>query len=887
MGHVFSSAAAQMPVARPGRPGATWLVAALGVPLLCAGSIGAAGVVSADRVPSVVVDAHFPGGNIIVERVDGGTVYLRPDLRDTEGWWFYWSFRVQGAQGRTLTFQFTGGNPIGVRGPAVSTDGGRTWSWLGAEAVREASFKYAFPAEAREVQFCFAIPYQEQNLRDFLSQYRDNPHVAVQELCQTKKGRSVERLHVGRLDGDARYKVLLTARHHACESMANYVMEGMLEAALADNEDGYWFRRNVEIMAVPFMDKDGMVDGDQGKNRRPRDHNRDYSGPSVHASVAALRTFVPNWSNGKLKAAFDLHCPYIRGPYNEVIYIVGSEDERMWREQTEFGRLLETVQSGPLVYRASDNLPFGKAWNTGGNVGENKSFGQWASGLEGIRLEASFEIPYASAGGQAVTPDSARLFGHSLAKVIRGYLERIDSEQDQQGARSQPLPVAGVFPKLTVMAKGLGSNSEAGIRALIPWADRLWAVGYVAHINGQGLGLYEINDDMTMRRHPASVTGTFANRMPHWPSGQAFIGPYAIDADGNVRVIEALKRVRLAATCEHLTDPANKVYFLGMEGQFWEVDVRTLQARQLFDLVKELEITNAREHFKSAYTAQGRVVVANNTYDEKEFLGQRDAGRLAEWDGKKWTIIERNPFVEVQGCAGDSSYGGNTLYATGWTRSSVVLRALIRGEWKRYLLPEASHTWDHAWNTEWMRIRHAVTERLLMDAHGMFYELPAFSYGGHIWGIRPICSHLRVVPDFCYWRGLFVMASDQIDHDQGQPQSGLWFGNLDDLWRMGKPAGWGGPWWNTPVKAGEVSDPFLMTGFDKKGVHITHDASEPTTFVLEIDFLGDGSWQPYESFVIDAEQNYVHHEFPDAFSAHWVRARVDRDCRATVYFIYN
>jgi hypothetical protein len=41
---------------------------------------------------------------------------------------------------------------------------------------------------------------------------------------------------------------------------------------------------------------------------------------------------------------------------------------------------------------------------------------------------------------------------------------------------------------------------------------------------------------MTMRRHPASVTGTFANRLPHWPSGQAFIGPYAIDADGAVRV---------------------------------------------------------------------------------------------------------------------------------------------------------------------------------------------------------------------------------------------------------------------------------------------------------------------------------------------------------------
>jgi hypothetical protein len=211
----------------------------------------------------------------------------------------------------------------------------------------------------------------------------------------------------------------------------------------------------------------------------------------------------------------------------------------------------------------------------------------------------------------------------------------------------------------------------------------------------------------------------------------------------------------------------------------------------------------------------------------------------------------------------------------------------VKGSWRRYLLPKASQTWDHAWNTEWMRIRHAHTERLLMDAHGMFYELPPFAYGGHIWGIRPIATHLRVVPDFCHWRGLFVMASDQIDHDQGQPQSGLWFGNIDDLWRMGKPSGWGGPWWNSAVGAGDVSDPFLMTGFDKKVLHLAHDAEHEVRFDVEVDFLGDGQWRRYESFPIRADQPYVYHTFPDGYSAHWVRLRVNRACNATAHFMYN
>jgi len=449
------------------------------------------------------------------------------------------------------------------------------------------------------------------------------------------------------------------------------------------------------------------------------------------------------------------------------------------------------------------------------------------------------------------------------------------------------IQIKGVFPSLTVMAKGLGSNSEAGIGALIPWAERLWAVGYVAHIQGQGLGLYEIKPDMTMRRHPASVTGTFANRTVHWPSGQAFIGPYAIDADGNVRTIEALKGYRLTATIDHLSDPQNKVYFLGMEGHFWEVDVHNLETKQLFNLAKELEIKDAKEHFKSAYTGQGRVVVANNTYDEKEFLGERQAGRLAEWDGKNWAIVERNPFVEVHGNAGGASHGGQVIYATGWTKSAVVLRVLVDGKWSRYLLPKASQCWDHAWNTEWMRIRHAMTERLLMDAHGMFYELPILAYGGKVWGIRPICSHLRVVPDFCHWQGMFVMASDQIDHDQGQPQSGLWFGNIDELWQMGKPAGWGGPWWDTPVRAGEPSDPFLMTGFDKKVLHLAHSSNESVKFKIEVDFLGNGTWKEYGTFEVYPEAGYLHHEFPDGFAAHWVRVTANKDCTATAYFMYN
>ena len=109
----------------------------------------AVGIEPAAPLPRV--DCDFPGGNIIMDAIDGDTIRLHQDLRDTRGDWFYWYFRVRGAAGRTLSFQFPRGNVIGVRGPAVSLDEGESWTWLGTAAVNDTSFRYAFAPDADEV----------------------------------------------------------------------------------------------------------------------------------------------------------------------------------------------------------------------------------------------------------------------------------------------------------------------------------------------------------------------------------------------------------------------------------------------------------------------------------------------------------------------------------------------------------------------------------------------------------------------------------------------------------------------------------------------------------------------------------------------------------------
>lgn len=376
----------------------------------------------------VLVDGNFPGGNIFVETLklesgnDNDSISVLQEPRDSLDNWFYWCFRAREASKGKITFQFRG-NIVGVRGPAVSLDKGETWKWLGAESSTQNSFTYCFDGSGDEVRFCFTIPYLESNLKSFLQRHERSSHMELASLCTTGKMRNTELIRLGCIGSEPKFRTIITCRHHCCESIASYSLEGIMEAVLSESESGKWLRENVEFMVVPFIDKDGVEDGDQGKSRYPHDHNRDYSGDSIYPSVKKLRDIVPSWSQGKLKLALDLHCPHIRGSLSERLYMVGAENPKIWDEQCRFGRILENCQTGKLGYRAIDNLPFGADWNISKNYSNGKCFSDWAGEIPGVKLSTSFEIPYANCLGQEINVSSAREFGEDLARTLYFYMK--------------------------------------------------------------------------------------------------------------------------------------------------------------------------------------------------------------------------------------------------------------------------------------------------------------------------------------------------------------------------------------------------------------------------------------------------------------------------------
>ena len=358
------------------------------------------------------IDADFPGGNILIRAIDGDVIRLQQDLRDTEGFWFYWCFRVRGAAGRELTFRFPDHNLFSIRGPAVSTDRGATWQWTNIDTTEDLTFRWRFDDDG-EVRFSMGQPYVREHLDRYLA---GRPAIRREALCETPAGRRAELLRVGCDDGPAEFRLLLTCRHHCCEMMASYVLEGLLDAVIADDDLGRWFRERVAVTAVPFVDVDGVEQGDQGKSRRPHDHNRDYI-EGLYAETRAIRELVEPWTDKPL-VCLDLHCPYIRDtPWNDRPYFVGPIEPVLAERLRALARAVGEVRTGPISFSEEHFLAHGQGWNTFDVTPD--SFGRWSRTLGQTVLSGTLEMPYADAVGVAVTPETARAFGRDLAAGLQ------------------------------------------------------------------------------------------------------------------------------------------------------------------------------------------------------------------------------------------------------------------------------------------------------------------------------------------------------------------------------------------------------------------------------------------------------------------------------------
>lgn len=479
---------------------------------------------------------------------------------------------------------------------------------------------------------------------------------------------------------------------------------------------------------------------------------------------------------------------------------------------------------------------------------------------------------------------------------------------------SEPVRISGIYPHLAMF----NNEGECGTGAVVPWANRLWVITYGPHLPfGSSDKLYEITPDLQQIIRPESIGGTPANRLIHRESKQLAIGPYLIDSEGKVRTISWKQMPgRLTGVARHLTNAADKLYYATMEEGLYEVDVNTLEVKGLIKDGNGVKAGTTDEkspatiasqlpgyHGKGLYSSQGRLVYANN--GERSDAALKDptipSGALAEWkpaavgSASDWQLVRRNQFTEVTGPGG--IFGNPTdrepIWSIGWDAKSLILMLLDGEKWQAFRLPKASHSYDgaHGWNTEWPRIRDIGEDNLLMTMHGTFWAFPKEFSAQKTTGIRPRSNYLKVIGDFCRWNDRIVFGCDDTAKSEflnkrklkgeiagpGQSQSNLWFVEPGEIDELGPVIGRGAIWHHEAVKANVASDPFLIGGYEHRGLWLEHDAKDAVSFSVETD-TGDG-WAVYKSVEVPPQGVWItlpgeRHE--------WLRLRAQKDVeRAT------
>jgi len=239
------------------------------------------------------VSSQFDGGNIeIVDITRPDDAHLRIRLDSNSEFLQWFNFRVSEARDLPLTLHLDN---------AGQTSYPPGWHGYHAVATYDRQHFFRVPTSydgqrltishtpTRDVvYYSYFAPYSHERHQDLIARSLAAPGVHHELLGATLDGRDLDLLRVGE-PGDGRKVCWIIARQHPGETMAEWLMEGLI-ARLIDPEDpiGAALRRRAVFYLVPNMNPDGAFRGNLRVNAAGANLNREWQEPSRERSPEVL-----------------------------------------------------------------------------------------------------------------------------------------------------------------------------------------------------------------------------------------------------------------------------------------------------------------------------------------------------------------------------------------------------------------------------------------------------------------------------------------------------------------------------------------------------------------------------------------------------------------------
>ena len=237
------------------------------------------------------ISQNFDAGNIEViaaTSADDIQLAIRNDAESDFYQWFY--FRLSGAKGVNCTLKIL--NAAGAAYPPGFKNYRVVYSYDREEWLRHPTelsdgvLSFSFKPELDAVYFAYFTPYSMERHHDLVAKSLQSPRCSHQLLGATVDGQDMDLMKIS-LPGDAnkRKNCWVIARQHPGESMAEWWMEGCLEALLDESrEASKQLLQHCNIYLVPNMNPDGSRRGHLRTNAAGRNLNREWENPSMEAS---------------------------------------------------------------------------------------------------------------------------------------------------------------------------------------------------------------------------------------------------------------------------------------------------------------------------------------------------------------------------------------------------------------------------------------------------------------------------------------------------------------------------------------------------------------------------------------------------------------------------
>ena len=228
-------------------------------------------------------------------------------------------FVLHAHPGAALTLEFRNldnvwnGQPGSIAGElktvAVSDDG-KSWRTVPTDSLPGNRVQLRVTMAGPELYVARIEPYRLSDLERLLDRIRSNRLVRIESIGQTAGGRRLEIVRIG--DPAAPHRVFVRARAHPWEAGGNWVVQGLIERLLADDEEVRGFLRVYNVSVLPMANKDGVARGGTRFNLRGMDLNRNWDKPA-DPELSPENAAVERWLEREISAgrkpqlALELH----------------------------------------------------------------------------------------------------------------------------------------------------------------------------------------------------------------------------------------------------------------------------------------------------------------------------------------------------------------------------------------------------------------------------------------------------------------------------------------------------------------------------------------------------------------------------------------------------